>query len=106
MLKLEPLEIYDIILRSSVVLAFNSSVRCEALMLKKIAMTCNYTGYENDYVVNNSCDDVVINSDKYNLKLHKIFLFQHMEKFENLHFHFLQKEFFYYFHKQMKMKLE
>jgi hypothetical protein len=66
MLKLEPLEIYDIILRSSVVLAFNSSVRCEALMLKKIAMTCNYTGYENDYVVNNSCDDVVINSDKYN----------------------------------------
>lgn len=65
MLELDPLEIYGIILRTSIVVAFNSSVRCEALMLSKTVLTCNYTGYANDYVVNNSCDNNVINSEQY-----------------------------------------
>jgi len=60
-----PLGIYDEIMHSQCVIAYDSSVRCEALMMEKPVITCNYTGYPNDFVVKNSCDDAVIFSKRY-----------------------------------------
>jgi hypothetical protein len=64
-LKPNPGETYDHVKKTHLVVAFDSSVRCEALMMNKPVVTCNYTGYPNDFVVVNSCEDAVIYNAEY-----------------------------------------
>lgn len=79
----KPFESYDLINKSLLIVSFDSSTRCEALIMNKFVVTCNYTKYQYDFIVKYSDDKFVIQSNLYaEFKDKLLYIIDHQDSYE------------------------